>query len=410
MDAQTRETLATRLRGQFMVSRSGNETSFSLKALLRDERFWKIAFQVITLVVVVLLFAFFIGNLNRNLTQQGNAFGFGFLVNPAGFSIGESAVTYQPQDPYWKALVVGLSNTVTLVLAGIVLTTLLGVAAGVASFSTNWLLFKLSRVYVGLVRNVPLLLQLFFWYFAIYGALPRPESQIDVLGLAYLNNRGVYIPWPATAGLALLGLAAIAIGIAGGFFLWGWYTKIRVETATGGKPQFYGLIALGVAVALIVCFALQWQAPEAMEGGGVTGGLRLSREYVAALSALVFYTSAFVAEIVRAGIQSVSKGQWEAARSLGLPPGSVMRLVVFPQAMRVIIPPMNSEYMNLTKNSSLAFAVAFPEIYSIATTTYNQTGRPVEVFLVLMATYLLMCLFITVCMNQLNRAVQFKER
>jgi general L-amino acid transport system permease protein len=393
-----------------MVSNSDHETSFSLKALLRDERFWKIAFQVITLLVVVLLFAFFIGNLNRNLTRQGNPFGFGFLVNPAGFSIGESAIKYQPQDPYWKALMVGLSNTVTLIVAGIIFTTMLGVAAGIASFSQNWLLYKLSRVYVGLVRNVPLLLQLFFWYFAVYGALPRPEDQIEVLKWFFLNNRGVYVPWPSTAALALTGLATIAIGITIGFFLWNWRTKVRVETATGGQAQLYGIAGLAVIVLLIICFGLNWQAPESVEGGGVTGGLRLSREYVAALSALVFYTSAFVAEIVRAGIQSVSKGQWEAARSLGIPAGAAMQLVVFPQAMRVIIPPMNSEYMNLTKNTSLAFAVAFPEMYSIATTTYNQTGRPVEVFVVLMATYLLMCLFITVLMNQLNRAVQFKER
>jgi general L-amino acid transport system permease protein len=393
-----------------MVSQSDQKASFSLKTLLRDERFWKIAFQVITLLVVVLLFAFFIGNLNRNLAQQGNAFGFSFLVNPAGFSIGESAIKYEPQDPYWKALTVGLSNTITLILAGIFFTTVLGVAAGVASFSQNWLLYKLSRIYVGLVRNVPLLLQLFFWYFAVYGALPRPEAQIEVLNWFFLNNRGVYVPWPSTAALALTGLATIAIGIAMGFFLWNWRTKIRVETATGGQAQLYGVGGLAVIVLLIVCLGLNWQAPEAVEGGGVTGGLRLSREYVAALSALVFYTSAFVAEIVRAGIQSVSKGQWEAARSLGLPAGSAMQLVVFPQAMRVIIPPMNSEYMNLTKNTSLAFAVAFPEMYSIATTTYNQTGRPVEVFVVLMATYLAMCLLITVLMNQLNRAVQFKER
>ncbi len=393
-----------------MASNSAKETSFNLKALLRDERFWKIAFQVITLLVVVLLFAFFIGNLNRNLTQQGNAFGFGFLVNPAGFSIGESALKYQPQDPYWKALMVGLSNTITLIVAGIIFTTILGVAAGVASFSQNWLLYKLSRIYVGLVRNVPLLLQLFFWYFAVYGALPRPEDQIEVLNWFFLNNRGVYVPWPSTAALALTGLATITIGIAMGFFLWNWRTKIRVETATGGEAQLYGIAGLAVIVLLIVCFGLNWQAPQGVEGGGVTGGLRLSREYIASLSALVFYTSAFVAEIVRAGIQSVSKGQWEAARSLGIPAGAAMQLVVFPQAMRVIIPPMNSEYMNLTKNTSLAFAVAFPEMYSIATTTYNQTGRPVEVFVVLMATYLLMCLLITVLMNQLNRAVQFKER
>jgi general L-amino acid transport system permease protein len=192
--------------------------------------------------------------------------------------------------------------------------------------------------------------------------------------------------------------------------LWQWRTNLRIETGTGGQPQLIGLGLLAVVLLVILTIGMNWQTPEAVEGGGVTGGLRLSREFVAALSALVFYTSAFVAEIVRAGIQSVSKGQWEAARSLGLNPGMVMRLVVFPQAMRVIIPPMNSEYMNLTKNSSLAFAVAFPEIYSIANTTYNQTGRPVEVFLILMATYLLICLIITLVMNQLNRAVQFKER
>ena len=392
-----------------MVSDSGGE-KMSLKAMLRDERFWKIAFQVITLLVVIGIFSFLISNLNRNLAQQGNAFGFGFITNPAGFSIGESAIEYRPNDPYWRALMVGLSNTLTLVASGIVFTTILGISAGVASFSNNWLLYKLSRVYVGLVRNVPLLLQLFFWYFAIYGTLPRPENQIDFLGLSYLNNRGVYIPWPSSAGLALLGIASTIAAAVAAFYLWQWRTKLRIETGSGGQAQLIALGILALVLILILTVGMNWQVPEAVERGGVTGGLRLSREFVASLSALVFYTSAFVAEIVRAGIQSVSKGQWEAARSLGLNPGLVMRLVVFPQAMRVIIPPMNSEYMNLTKNSSLAFAVAFPEIYSVANTTYNQTGRPVEVFLILMATYLLICLVITLVMNQLNRAVQFKER
>ncbi len=392
-----------------MVSDSSGE-KMTFRAMLRDERFWKIAFQVITLLVVIGIFSFLISNLNRNLAQQGNAFGFGFITNPAGFSIGESAIEYRPNDPYWRALMVGLSNTLTLVASGIVLTTVLGIAAGVASFSNNWLLYKLSRLYVGLVRNVPLLLQLFFWYFAIYGTLPRPENQISFLGLSFLNNRGVYIPWPSSAMLAFLGIASIIIAAVAAFFLWQWRTNLRIETSSGGQAQLIAMGVLGLILLLILTIGMNWQVPEGVEGGGVTGGLRLSREFVAALSALVFYTSAFVAEIVRAGIQSVSKGQWEAARSLGLNPGMVMRLVVFPQAMRVIIPPMNSEYMNLTKNSSLAFAVAFPEIYSVANTTYNQTGRPVEVFLILMATYLVICLVITLVMNQLNRTVQFKER
>jgi general L-amino acid transport system permease protein len=269
---------------------------------------------------------------------------------------------------------------------------------------------KLSRLYVGLVRNIPLLLQLFFWYFAIYGTLPRPADQISVLGLAFLNNRGVYIPWAGSALLALLGIAATVGAAIAAFYLWQWRTKIRIETGVGGRPQSIALAVLGLVWLAIVVLGMNWTVPAGIEGGGVAGGLRLSREYVAALTALVFYTSAFVAEIVRAGIQSVSKGQWEAARTLGLNVGMVMRLVVFPQALRVIIPPMNSEYMNLTKNTSLAFAIAFPEMYSVATTTYNQTGRPVEVFVVLMATYLILCLLITLVMNQFNRAVQFKER
>ncbi|MBD2107204.1 ABC transporter permease subunit [Nodosilinea sp. FACHB-13] len=392
-----------------MAHDSGSR-SFDLKAMLRDERFWKIAFQVITLLVVLLLLSFFLGNLNRNLIQQGRAFGFSFLRNPAGFSIGESLIQYRPNDPYWRALMVGLGNTLTLVVGGIVLTTLLGVVAGVASFSKNWLLQKLSRVYVGLVQNIPLLLQLFFWYFAIFGALPNPANQIGILGLAFLNNRGVYIPWASSALLAILGIAATVGAAIAALFLWRWRTKIRIETGVGGQAQSIALAVVALAWLAIITLGMNWTVPEGVEGGGVTGGLRLSREYVASLTALVFYTSAFVAEIVRAGIQSVSKGQWEAARTLGLNAGMVMRLVVFPQALRVIIPPMNSQYMNLTKNSSLAFAIAFPEIYSIATTTYNQTGRPVEVFVVMMATYLTLCLLITVVMNQFNRSVQFKER
>jgi len=392
-----------------MAHDSGGK-SFELKAMLRDERFWKIAFQVITLIVVLALLSFFLGNLNRNLIQQGRAFSFNFLLSQAGFSIGESLIQYRPNDPYWRALMVGLGNTLTLVAGGIALTTLLGVVAGVASFSKNWLLHKLSRLYVGLVRNIPLLLQLFFWYFAIYGALPRPEEQINVLGLAFLNNRGVYIPWASSAVLAVLGIAATVGAAIAALWLWQWRTKIRIDTGVGGQAQLTALAVLGLVWLAIITLGMNWTVPEGVEGGGVTGGLRLSREYVAALSALVFYTSAFVAEIVRAGIQSVSKGQWEAARTLGLNAGMVMRLVVFPQAMRVIIPPMNSEYMNLTKNTSLAFAIAFPEMYSIATTTYNQTGRPVEVFVVLIATYLILCLLITLVMNQLNRTVQLKER
>lgn len=392
-----------------MVSDAGESKKFNLKQLLRDDRFWKIAFQVIAVAVVASILGYFLANLNANLAQQGSSFGFNFLSNPAGFSIGESVIEYRPNDAYGKALFVGLVNTITLVVVGIVLATTTGIAAGVTSFSQNWLVHKISRAYVGLTRNIPLLLQLFFWYFAVYGLLPTPQEQVNIGNFLIASKRGVYVPWPSASGAWAWLLVLVALAVAA-FFVWEWRIKAIVEQGDSGQKQ---LIILGVLalVGLGVFFvALGWSPPQAQEGGGAVGGRRLSREYVAALTALVFYTGAFIAEIVRAGIQSVSKGQWEAARSLGLASGLAMRLVVFPQALRVIIPPLNSEFMNLAKNSSLAFAVAYPELYSIANTTFNQTGRPIEVFLILMATYLTINLFITLGMNTLNQTVQFKER
>ena len=392
-----------------MVSTPGKSGQFNLSKLLRDDRFWKIAFQVITFVVVASILGYFLFNLNANLTRQGTQFGFGFLANPAGFSIGESVLEYRPNDPYRKALLVGLVNTITLVIVGIILATTAGIAAGTTSFSQNWLVHKISRAYVGLTRNIPLLLQLFFWYFAVYGILPRPQNQLNLANLIIGSKRGIYIPWPASSAFLAWLAVVFALAIAA-FFVWQWRTKLIVETGESGQTQLMILGAMALAGLLIVVFAFGWEAPQAQEGGGAVGGIRLSREYAASLTALVFYTGAFIAEIVRAGIQSVSKGQWEAARSLGLSSGLAMRMVVFPQALRVIIPPLNSEFMNLAKNSSLAFAVAYPELYSVANTTFNQTGRPIEVFLVLMATYLIINLFISLGMNQLNQSVQFKER
>ncbi|MEM6838627.1 MAG: ABC transporter permease subunit [Cyanobacteria bacterium P01_C01_bin.120] len=392
-----------------MVSNASESNKFNLRQLLRDERFWKIAFQVITFAIVVAILGYLLTNLTTNLERQGTSFGFGFLSNSAGFSIGESVLEYRPNDPYRKALFVGFVNTITLVIVGIVLALTTGIAAGVTSFSQNWLVQKISRAYVGLTRNVPLLLQLFFWYFAVYGVLPAPENQINLGGLLIASKRGVYIPWPQS-GAALLWMAVLVALAIAAFLVWQWRTKKIVEQAENGQQQLIILGVLLIAGLIIFFLALGWQPPQVQEGGGATGGLRLSREYAASLTALVFYTGAFIAEIVRAGIQSVSKGQWEAARSLGLKSGLVMRLVVFPQALRVIIPPLNSEFMNLAKNSSLAFAVAYPELYSIANTTFNQTGKPIEVFVILMATYLIINLIITLGMNTLNQTVQFKER
>ncbi|MEA5463706.1 amino acid ABC transporter permease [Leptothoe sp. PORK10 BA2] len=482
-----------------MASRSNSPIS-GIQSLLRDERFWKIAFQALIVLFVVDLLWHFSATLNDNMLGRGIKFGFSFLKNPAGFAIGESLLDYEAQDTYTKVIQVGIINSLRVMILGVILATIMGIAAGVASFSNNWLLNKISRAYVGLVQNVPLLLQLFFWYLAVFFSFPAPRNPFVFpnanLSWFVLSKKGIYIPGPSFTpdtwtGLILLAVSLLLVGLffnsikvvrsgsyRGGigslmgygfnlllipvllvteFFLlfnWNagkgvyfkgafpslmsspqglwvivllvliiplvvlarWRTKMIAEQGESGKPQLIAIALLLLLGLVILLFALGWQSPVAAlkdDGtftGGVTGGLKLSLEYAAIVTGLTFYTGAFIAEIVRAGIQSVSQGQWEAARSLGLNSGLAMRMVVFPQALRVIIPPLNSQFANLAKNSSLALAIGYPDLYSVANTTFNQTGRPVEVFLLMMATYLIINLLISFNMNQLNSAVQFKER
>lgn len=301
--------------------------------LWRDNRFWNIAGQLIALFLAAVVVVVLLGNLNRNLQQLGIQFGFDFLKQQASFDIGETLIAYQSTDTYTLALLVGLINALRVAITGIILTTIVGVLAGVARLSDNWLVRNIALVYVEVFRNTPLLIQLLSWYFAVFLNFPKADSKISVWGFIGLSQNGLELPW-----------------------------------------------------------------------------FTLSPEFSALLLGLTFYTGAFIAEIVRGGIKSVSKGQWEAARSLGLKPGLIMRLVIFPQALRVIIPPLTSQYLNLTKNSSLAIAIGYPDIYFVASTTFNQTGRAVEVMLLLMLTYLSLSLTISLIMNAFNRAVQIKER
>lgn len=379
----------------------------------RDERFWRIAVQVFVLAVVVLIASILLGNMNRNLTQLGRQFDFGFLQNSAGFNIGETIVPYQTNDRYFWALVVGLLNTLRLILVGFVFTTVLGVLAGVASFSDNWLLRKLNLVYVEIVRNIPLLLQLFFWVFVVfYGLAPQRgpnDAPVPFLGVGYISKRGMVFPWPDYSLTSWLSLLVLVMGAIAAVLVWRWRIKIMEAEGDPGTLQLGLLGAIALVSLLVFVLGLQWEFPQ-IDGTAVTGGLRLSMEYAAVLAGLSFYTGAFIAEIVRAGIQSVSKGQWEAARALGFKTGLAMRLVVLPQALRVIIPSLNSQYQNLAKNSTLALAIGYPDFFSTFQTTQNQTGRAVEMILILMATYLVINLVITVLMNQLNRMVQLKER
>ena len=375
----------------------------------RDDRFWRIALQVLAIIAVVTIFAILGSNLSSNMQRSGVKFGFDFLQRNASFAIGESVIPYDPAtDSYLQVLLAGLVNTLRVAISGIILTTFVGILAGIAQFSDNWLLNRISLVYVEIVRNTPLLLQLLFWY-GLLIQLPSVENRINLFDSIFLSKRGIYLPWmsfPQAWGW----FAVLFVGAIAAILLWRWRTKIMVEQGASGKPQLIALASMAVAAVLIITIGLGWQVPQVAENGSFVGGLRLSVEFSALLTGLVFYTGGFIAEIVRAGIQSVSQGQWEAANSLGLKSGLVMRLVIFPQALRVMIPPLNSQYQNLVKNSSLAIAVAYPDIYSVANTTFNQTGRVVEVILIIMFTYLFFNLLISSGMNLLNRTVQLRER
>lgn len=376
----------------------------------RDERYVQIAFQAIVLLIIIAVAQFCFGNMFHNLEQQGRQFSFAFLQTQSGFNIGETLVPYDTTSPYYWAFFVSFLNALRLILVGIAATTVLGVVAGVASFSDNWLLRKLNLVYVEVVRNTPLLLQLFVWYFAVFFGFSDKGKTSRLPGSIFVSKKGIVIPWPATSPLLGVLLGILLVGAIAAYFIWQRRITRMEEQGASGKQEQLILLSMAAVGLLVVLFGLGWEAPKMSATGNVEGGLRVSVEYGAMLFGLVFYTGAFIAEIVRAGIQSVSKGQWEAARALGLPTSSSMRLVVFPQALRVILPSLSSQYINLAKNSSLALAIGYPEIFATAQTTLNQSGRPVEVILLIMAIYLFITLFISLVMNTLNRLVQFQER
>jgi general L-amino acid transport system permease protein len=376
--------------------------------LWRDERFWKIFLQILALVLVGTVIAIALTNMNRNLAKQGRSFEFGFLANAAGFNIGEAIVPFSRDSTYFWAFTVGLINSIRLILISIPLATFFGVFAGIASFSDNWLLRKLSLLYVEVMRNIPILLVLFIWYFVVFFGLSEGAEVNQWAGLLSLSKKGIWIPWPAgaNAGLWAVGLGALAIA---SIFLWRYRTRIMTEQAASGQPQLYGLLAMGAVGLLILGLGLGWQVPQ-VSGKDVSGGLKASLEYSAMLMALAAHAGAFIAEVVRAGIQSVSRGQWEAARAMGLSQGHVMRLVVLPQSLRVIVPSLNSQYISLNKNSSLALAIGYPEIFSVSQTSLNQTGRAVEILILLTIVFLLLNFLTSFIMNWINGLVQIDER
>lgn len=369
-----------------------------------------VLYQLLVLAGVIGVAAYLVGNTLDNLERRSIATGFGFLEREAGFGISETLIPYSPADSYLRALVVGVLNTLKVSLIGIALATLLGTVAGIARLSRNWLVAQIAGVYVESLRNVPVLLQLFFWYALITEALPLPRDALTPLPGVFLSARGIHFPepvWGPTHGAMLIALVVGLIG-AVGFARW---ARLRQERT--GEILPVPAIACSLVLGLPLLAYLVGGAPTALDvpelrGFNFHGGVSLSPEFAALLIGLVLYTGTFIAEIVRGGILAVSHGQTEAGLALGLKPGLVMRLIVLPQALRVIIPPLTSQYLNLTKNSSLAVAIGYPDLVSVANTAINQTGQAVEGVAIIMAVYLTVSLSISAFMNWYNHHIALK--
>ncbi|HEX2884177.1 MAG TPA: ABC transporter permease subunit [Candidatus Limnocylindria bacterium] len=380
--------------------------------LWRDLRVLRIAGQVAVLLVVAIIVAVAARNLLTAMDQRGLGFGFNFLNRTAGFEIAESPIPYSPTSTYAGAFLTGLLNTLFVSVVGIVLATLLGLVVGVARLSSNWLVNKIAAGYVELMRNTPLLVQLFIIYFAVFLQLPGIAETLRVGDAVFLNQRGAFVPAPQAQPGFGTWLAILAVGVLVAI---GGRALARRRDARGQSTLHLGTVGL---VAFLALAAIGWVATggpiefelPVQERFNFVGGLRLSPEFTALLTGLVIYTAAFIGEVVRGGIQAVRRGQLEAARALGLSEGQVLRLIVFPQALRIIVPPMTSQYLNLAKNSSLAIAIGYPDLFKVGQTMANQTGQPVPVMILVMGTYLAISLVTSLLMNLYNRRVQVLER
>ena len=378
-----------------------------------DAKVRALIFQCLAVAAVLGFLFYIINNALTNLEARGITTGFGFLGNTAGFGILQSLIPYNETDTFGRTFVVGLLNTLLISVLGIILATLLGFVIGVARLSKNWLVSRIATVYIETFRNVPLLLQIFFWYFSVLRTLPSPRQSVNLGDLAFLNVRGFYIPKPLFEegfGYVLWALL-LALILSWGVRRW---AHRRQELTGQIFPVWLSSLALILLLPLgtfwLVGSPLAWSLPS-LQGFNFRGGLTVLPELAALLLALTIYTAAFIAEIVRSGILAVSHGQTEAASALGLSTTRTLRLVIIPQAMRVIIPPLTSQYLNLTKNSSLATAIGYPDLVSVFMgTTLNQTGQAIEVIAMTMGVYLVISISTSVLMNVYNRKMALVER
>ena len=377
-----------------------------------DPRFRNIVWQLLIVGTVAAIVWYLVDNTSRNLQARRIATGFAYLARTAGFPIGEHLIEYDPStSTYGDAIIVGILNTVKVAVVGVVLATILGTLLGVARLSRNWLISRLAAAYVEVVRDVPLLLQLLFWYAALQG-LPGPRQSFNPVPGVFLSNRGFKVPVVDWVPNHWWVVVAFLVGAAG-TILWS-KAADRKQDESGVRPKVWPVgLGLIVVVPLLVWAALGAQFTLEMpvlRGFNFQGGATLSPEYFALTFGLVLYTAAYIAEIVRSGILAVAQGQWEAAGALGLRNGMILRKIVLPQSLRVIIPPMTSQYLNLTKNSSLAVAIGYPDLTSVASTTLNQTGQAIEGIATIMLVYLIISLSISLFMNWYNARIALVER
>ncbi len=377
-------------------------------AFWRDERVLRAAAQIASAVLVIAAIIWTVLNLLEAADRRGLTLGFGFINNPAEFPISESIIPYDPSKSFGLAFLVGVLNTLKVAVIGVFLATVLGTIVGLARLSSNWLVNRIALVYIELHRNIPLLVLLFLWYFAGFNKLPSPKESIVLPGPIFLNQRGLYLAWPRLAPTGLIFLISLGLGIVLASIA---YVALRRRREQLGRPTYFGGVSLAI---LLLVPALGWVASggsplvldiPVLEGFNFKGGLRLTPEFGALLVGLVTYTAAFIAEVVRAGIQAVDRGQQDAARSVGLGNLQILGLVILPQAMRVITPPLISQYLNLTKNSSLAVAIGYADLFNVGRIMINQAGRAVPIFGMIMATYLLMSLLTSLVLNVYNRRV-----
>jgi len=383
-----------------------------LAASWRDPAKRAFALQVLAVALVAAFILWVAGNVLDNLARLNIASGFGFFDERAGFGVPTSLIQFTPESSYLRALSVGVLNTLLISTMGIVAATVLGFIMGIARLSSNWLIRALATAYVEGLRNIPLLLQIFFWYFAVLGALPQPRQALSISDSVFLSNRGLVLPLPIPQDYFWLTAVVLLLSLVGWFFYRNWLARQRRLKGRVAHPRWIGpaiIVLPTLACWLLTGGPLTWSMPH-LQGFRFVDGLTIVPELVAVWFALSIYTGAFIAEVVRGGILAVDRGQTDAARAIGLTRGQRLRLVVVPQALRVITPPLTNQYLNLTKNSSLGAAVGYPELMNVSGTILNQTGQAVEVLAVTMAIYGSICLAIATLMNKFNTFVGIEER